>query len=131
MSNHDKDPLGDEIMGAKRRFNVALPPRPELPDERVEQGARQLGEKYNSSVQLRSTEHVQPLPPSAPLVSSRFDFPNYLDEELAVRAASTKGPSGGKITKTYLVMLALKQAGYRVDEVDLVEDRRREKRTRR
>jgi hypothetical protein len=74
---------------------------------------------------------VPPQPPSAPLVSSRFDFPNYLDEELAVRAASTKGPSGGKITKTYLVMLALKQAGYRVDEVDLIEDRRREKRTRR
>jgi hypothetical protein len=131
MSNNANDPLGDEIMGVKRRINVSLPPRPELPDERVEQGARQLGEKYNSATQLRPAELAPPPPPSAPLVSSRFDFPAYLDEELAVRAASTKGPSGGKITKTYLVMLALQQAGYRVDEVDLIEDRRREKRLKR
>jgi hypothetical protein len=55
----------------------------------------------------------------------RFDFPDYVDEQLAVAAASTKGPSGGKITKTYLALKALKAAGYRVDDKDLIEDRRR------
>jgi hypothetical protein len=61
----------------------------------------------------------------------RFDFPDYVDQQLAVRAATTKGPSGGKVTKTYLALKALKDAGYRVDDVDLVEDRRREKRPKR
>ena len=118
---------GDEIMGAgRRRVNVALPPRPELPDEAVEKGTRAIGEKWNANTQMRSERPPPPsAPPPAKLVSVRFDFPDYVDEQLAVAAASTKGPSGGKITKTYLALKALRDAGYRVDDKDLIEDRRR------
>jgi hypothetical protein len=128
MSEKPADPLGDEIMGAgaRRRVNVSLPPRPELPEEAVEKGARALGERWGASTQMRPAEPPPPpVDPPAPLVSVRFDFPDYVDEQLAVAAASTKGPSGGKITKTYLALKALKEAGYRVDDKDLIEDRRR------
>jgi hypothetical protein len=127
MSEKGADPLGDEIMGAasRRRVNVVLPPRPDLPVEAVEQGTRQLAEKWGANTQIRPAEPPPPADPPAPLVSVRFDFPDYVDEQLAVAAASTKGPSGGKITKTYLALKALKDAGYRVDDKDLIEDRRR------
>jgi hypothetical protein len=128
MSDDVVDPLGDEIMGKgpRRRVNVLLPPRPEVPEEAVEQGTRVLAEKWKSSVQVRPAEPVVPAgPPPAPLVSSRFDLPDYVDEQLAIEAASTRGPSGGKITKTYVILKALKTAGYRVDDKDLIEDRRR------
>ena len=61
--------------------------------------------------------------PTAPLVSVQFDCPNYLDEELAVRAAGTRGPSGGKVTKNLiLVPIALRQTALHSDDIDLIED---------
>ena len=62
---------------------------------------------------------VEPQKPAAPLSSVRFDCPDYLDKALSVKAAEEG------VTKTYLILQALGQAGYRLDEVDLVKDRRR------
>jgi hypothetical protein len=42
-----------------------------------------------------------------------------LDDELAVKAAERR------VTKTFLITEALAKAGYRVNEPDLVQDRRR------
>jgi hypothetical protein len=128
MSDEVVDPLGDEIMGKgpRRRVNVTLPPRPDVPEETVEEGTRALAEKWKSTTQVKPTEPVVPAgPPPAPLVSSRFDLPDYLDEQLAIKAATNRGPSGGRITKTYVLLKALKEAGFRVDDKDLIEDRRR------
>jgi hypothetical protein len=122
------NPLANEILQARKpRLNVTLPPRRDLPDATIEESSRRIGEKYGANTRLVPEKPTEELLPTAPLVSVRFDFPDYVDEQLAVRAATTKGPSGGKVTKTYLALRALKDAGYRVDDVDLVEDRRREK----
>jgi hypothetical protein len=124
------NPLADEILQARKpRLNVTLPPRQDLPDTMIEESSRRIGEKYGANTRLVPEKSADEVVPTAPLVSVRFDFPDYVDEQLAVRAATTKGPSGGKVTKTYLALRALKDAGYRVDDVDLVEDRRREKRS--
>jgi hypothetical protein len=123
----DKTPsLADEIRQARKpRLNVVLPPRGELPDEAIEQQARVIGEKWGSTTQLTSKEPERVVEVPATFVSNRFDFPDYLDEALAVTAATTKGPRGEKrVTKTYLVLKALKEAGYPVKDVDLVADRR-------
>jgi len=42
-----------------------------------------------------------------------------LDKELSIRAAELG------VTKTYLILQALGKAGYRLEEADLVKDRRR------
>lgn len=118
--------LADEIQQARKpRLNVTLPPRHEIPDEDIVARSHAIGEKWGAATQLLPKVPEKPVIALAPLVSVRFDCPDYLDEELAVKAAGMRGPSGGKVTKTYLILQALKQAGYRVEDADLIEDRRR------
>jgi hypothetical protein len=119
------NPLADEIMQARKRVKVDLPPRQDLPDDAVAENAREIGQKWGSATQILPKDAPPAGPQAAPLVSSRFDFPDYLDEEIAIAAAKTKGPSGGKVTKTYIVLKALRQAGFHIEDVDMIEDRRR------
>jgi hypothetical protein len=109
--------IADEIRPPK--VDVALAPRAEVPDEAIAARARTIGEKWGSSTQIAPKEAR---PPTAPLVSVRFDAPDYLDKELAVKAAEQG------VTKTYLILQALQHHGYRLDEADLVKDRRRARR---
>ena len=51
--------------------------------------------------------------------SFRVDLPKYLDQELTERAARER------VTKTYLIMDALRRAGFTVKPEDLVSDRRK------
>ena len=117
----DFPPIKDELrQDRKPRLDVSLKPRPELPDEAIAANSRTIGERYGSATSLPPpTPVVEPAKPAAPLTSVRFDCPNYLDKELSVKAAELG------VTKTYLILQALGQVGYRLDEVDLVKDRRR------
>jgi hypothetical protein len=93
-----------------------LKPREPIADEAVEANSRAIGQKWGASTQLPVTED---LPRPAPTISTRSYLPDYLDQELSMRSAERR------VTKNYLIMEALVQAGYRVDKVDLIEDRRR------
>ena len=119
MSNFP--PIKDELrQAAKSRLDVSLKPRPELPDEAIAANSRVIGERYGSATSLPPPAPVAAPPkPAAPLTSVRFDCPDYLDKALSVKAAEEG------VTKTYLILQALGQAGYPLDEVDLVKDRRR------
>jgi len=55
------------------------------------------------------------------LASLRIEIPDYLDRELAFKAVELR------CTKQYLVAKALQAAGYRLDEADLVQDKRKAK----
>ena len=55
------------------------------------------------------------------MVSTRGYIPHYLDDELTIRVATQR------VTKTFLILDALKKAGYRVEESDLIQDRRQNK----
>ena len=57
----------------------------------------------------------------ARVVSVRGYIPDHLDQEMTVKAAQLR------VTKTFLLIEALAQAGYRVDPIDLNQDRRRNK----
>jgi hypothetical protein len=93
-----------------------LKPREPMADEAVEANSRAIGERWGASTQLPV---VEPVPQLAPTASIRGYIPQYLDNELSVRAAERR------VTKTFLIMEALAKAGYHIDDVDLVQDRRR------
>ena len=86
-------------------------------DEEIEANSRLMGEKWGASTSIPPTP--PPSPQVAPVVSIRGYIPNYLDDELTRKSAERR------VTKTFLIMEALEKAGYRVNEADLVQDRRK------
>jgi hypothetical protein len=119
MSDESPNPLVDEIRQAARpKRDLALPPRPDLPDRAVETRTREIGEKWGVATQMVSGAQPE-REPTAPLISVRFDCPDYLDTAISVKAAEQN------VTKTYLILKALKDVGYELREVDLVVDRRK------
>jgi hypothetical protein len=119
------NPLADEIRQAsKPRLNMALPSRPDVPDTAIEARSKEIGEKWGAATQLPPTPAPEPTEPTAPLISVRFDCPDYLDRAVSVAAAEQN------CTKTYLILQALKVAGYEIKDVDLVVDRRKGRRGR-
>jgi hypothetical protein len=114
-------PLDDELRPKVRlKRHADVPP---ATDEEVEANSRQIGEKWGATTSMPPAE---PAPPPAPqpakVTSIRGYIPQYLDDELTRKAAERR------VTKTFLIMEALAKAGYRVDEIDLVQDRRKKDR---
>ncbi len=116
MSTLKLPSITDDIRQPKK-VALNLKPREEVSDDVVDARSREIGERWGSSTQIAPSE--PPSTPRAPLVSVRFDSPDYLDRELSVKAAEQG------VTKTYLILLALQTAGHRVEDADLVKDRRR------
>lgn len=88
-------------------------------DAEIEVNSRAIGEKWGAATHIPPPE-VLPAP-LASVTSIRGYIPQYLDNELTVKAAERR------VTKTFLIMEALAKTGYRVEEIDLVQDRRRNK----
>jgi len=112
--------IDDELTGTPRpKVNLKnLRPREPIADADVAANASAIGEKWGASTQIAA---VEPAVPLSPVVSIRGYIPQYLDDELAMKAA------GRRVTRTFLILEALQKAGYRVDEADMVEDRRKSK----
>jgi hypothetical protein len=110
----------DDLAGCKAEADLVLPPRPELPDAAVETRTREIGEKWGLRPRSyrRRSRNLSLLRHS----SLRFDCPDYLDTAISVKAAEQN------VTKTYLILKALKEVGYELREVDLVVDRRKARR---
>jgi hypothetical protein len=106
-------PIGDELRPkAKLKRHI----QETATDAEVEENSRRIGERWGAATRInQEPERV----PAAPVVSIRGYIPDYLDNEMAIKAAERR------VTKTFLIMEALARAGYRVDEVDLVQDRRK------
>ncbi len=111
----DYPELKDEL---RPRARLKKHAGPAATDEEVEANAQQIGQRWGASTSL-PTPPAPPQPTGSPVVSIRGYIPSYLDNELA-RAAAER-----RVTKTFLIVEALAKAGYRVLDVDLVEDRRK------
>ncbi len=123
-----------------------LQPRPKLKrhtetptsDEEIEANSVAIGKKWGAATSLPAADPVvmppfvpapmppAPKPPALPpgpewarVISIRGYIPHYLDDELALKAVQRR------VTKTFLIMEALAKAGYHVEEIDMVQDRRR------
>jgi len=110
----DFPPIGDEL---RPRAKLKRHAEGAASDAEIEASSRLIGEKWGASTSI--AQEAPPPQPLAPVVSIRGYFPDYLDKELSVKAAE-RG-----VTKTFLLLEALAKAGYRVDEADFVQDRRK------
>lgn len=118
MSKEPLPSIESELAPAPRqRFDLkGLKPREPMADETVEANSHAIGTKWGASTQLPQVKAPVPI---APVTSIRGYIPQYLDDELSIKAAERR------VTKTFLIMEALARAGYRIDEADLIQDRRR------
>jgi hypothetical protein len=109
----DFPPIGDEL---RPKVKLKRHGAETANDAEVEANSRRLGERWGASTRIIQEAPAVPL---APVVSIRGYIPNYLDDELALKAAERR------VTKTFLVIEALAKAGYRVEKHDMVQDRRK------
>ena len=103
-------------LAPKKRLDLRAIRQAPVDDAAVAENSRRIGSEWGAQTSL---------PPGAtrtPLASLRIEVPEYLDRALALKAAELR------VTKQYLVVKALQEAGYRVEDADLVEDKRKAKR---
>ncbi len=111
-------PIDADLAGPPRpRLDLrALARGPAVDDAQVDANSRALGARWGASTS------IEPAAPAVPFASLRLEVPAYLDQALTVKAAEQR------VTKAFLVMSALAQAGFPVAPADLVPDRRKTRR---
>ena len=109
----DFPPIGDEL---RPKARLKRHETKEISDADIEANSRRIGEKWGAATRI---EHEPEPVRVAPVVSIRGYIPDYLDREMALRAAERN------VTKTFLIMELLAKAGFRIDEVDMIRDRRK------
>jgi hypothetical protein len=125
MTNKTLPPIDEELKGRGKRIDLkAIRPKGEADDATIEENSRLLGNEWSASTSLKSVQQPvsAPPPPRAPVASLRIEVPVYLDDALTREAAEKR------VTKQYLVLTALRSAGYRIDDPDLVTDKRKVRR---
>lgn len=112
MSKQDLPSIQDELQ-PRKRVDLKSIRSSQLADDTVIENSKRLGADWGAQTSIE-----QPIE-RGPIASLRIEVPEYLDRELAFKAVELR------TTKQYLVIKALQEAGYRVEDVDLVEDRRK------
>ena len=124
---------GQRRVGEGPRLNLRALKPAGIDDEEIERNVDEIAQSYGAHAQIPPTRRgataqsiglreTPPAPSPAPrtrYASFRVDLPEYLDQELTMRSARDRA------TKTFLIMDALRRAGYTVKPEDLVADRRK------
>lgn len=123
MSNKSAlPPIDEDLEPPRHRVDLkAIRPKGQADDATIEENSRRLGSDWGASTTLQPPA-PEPTVARAPLASLRIEVPAYLDDELTQKAASQR------VTKQYLVLTALRQAGYHIDDADIVADKRKARR---
>ena len=118
MSNKTLPSIDEELGARRKRVDLrAIRPNTDADDATIEENSRLLGNEWGASTSLQRA--VPPAPTRAPVASLRIEVPVYLDDELTREAAAKR------VTKQFLVLTALRSAGYRIDDADIVADKRK------
>lgn len=121
-SRADLPPIDDELTAPRKRLDLkSIRPKGEVDDAAIEENSRRLGSEWGALTSLEGGKEpkLSAEPARVLIASLRIEMPDYLDRALARRAAEER------VTKQYLVLKALEQAGYEIDPVDLVPDKRK------
>jgi hypothetical protein len=120
-------PIDAELDEQRKRIDLrAIRPKAGADDATIEENSRLLGNEWGASTSLQRVQAPTSAQAGvrAPVASLRIEVPNYLDNELTREAAAKR------VTKQYLVLTALRVAGYHIDDTDLVADKRKVRRRR-
>jgi hypothetical protein len=109
----DFPPIDNEL---RPRIKLKRHTSDTINDAEIEANSRLIGERWGASTRIE--QEIKPVH-LAPVVSIRAYIPDYLDNELAMKAAQRR------VTKTFLIVEALAKAGYHVENVDVIQDRRK------
>ena len=112
--------IGDDL-APRKRVDLKSIKSADVDDAEVTENSRKLGTEWGAQTSLTPTPEPEAERPKVPLASLRIEVPDYLDRELALKAVDQR------VTEQYLVMKALQAAGYKLDDADLVEDKRKQK----
>jgi hypothetical protein len=113
-------PIDSELEHPRKRVDLkSIRPKAAADDATVEENSRKLGNEWGASTTLMPSQST---PAAALLASLRIEIPTYLDDELTQRAAAQR------VTKQFLVLTALRQAGYQIRDADIVADKRKARR---
>jgi hypothetical protein len=119
MTNKSLPSIDEELKGERKRVDLkAIRPKGDADDATIDENSRLLGNEWGASTSLQRAQ----LPFRAPVASLRIEVPVYLDDALTREAAEKR------VTKQYLVLAALRHAGYRIDDADFVADKRKARR---
>ncbi len=121
MTSKTLPPIDDELKGRGRRVDLkAIRQKGDADDATIEENSRLLGNEWGASTSLQLVQPVAASPVTrAPVASLRIEVPVYLDDALTREAAEKR------VTKQYLVLTALRKAGYYIDDADLIADKRK------
>jgi hypothetical protein len=110
-------PIDADLQSPRKRVDLkAIRSKVEADDATVAENSHKLGSEWGASTSLEKPE------PRTPIASLRIEVPAYLDDELTQKAAVQR------VTKQYLVLTALRLAGYHIEDADLVADKRKARR---
>jgi hypothetical protein len=110
-------PSLDQDLEPRRKVDLKALKPAYINDEEIAENSRKIGADWGADTKLEPVLAK----PKVLLASLRIEVPDYLDRELAIKAVHQR------VTKQYLVMKALQSAGYRLDDSDLYEDKRKAK----
>lgn len=106
-----KEELPPINLAPRKRVDLRSIKAPETKDANVEANSRRMAADWGAVTSMPVVR--------GPIASLRIEIPEYLDRELALRAFEQR------VTKQFLVVQALQGAGFTVEPVDLVPDKRK------
>jgi hypothetical protein len=118
-------PLDADLEQPRKRIDLkAIRSKAQADDAEIAENSQTIGTQWGASTSLAGVQ--QPVPAQAaarsPLASLRIEMPVYLDDALTLKAAALR------VTKQFLVLTALREAGYHIADTDLVADKRKARR---
>jgi hypothetical protein len=115
-------PLDDDLQQPRKRVDLkAIRSQAQANDAEIAENSQTLGTQWGASTSLAGVQPSSPTPPAprSPLASLRIEVPTYLDDALTQKAAALR------VTKQFLVLTALREAGYHIADTDIVADKRK------
>jgi hypothetical protein len=125
----DLDELADRVAAAKNIPTLTPPARAAEEGRGLTDPPRRAPEppRIRTAVPKRSSDPAtaQPKsPPASSFTDIRLRFPNHIRDQLEAEQLRLR-QEGQRVTINYLFLSALRRAGYRVEQSDLIEDGRR------
>jgi hypothetical protein len=110
-------PLDADLEQPRKRVDLkAIRSKAQAADAEIAENSRTIGTQWGASTSLAQVEQSGE---RSPLASLRIEMPVYLDDALTQKAAALR------VTKQFLVLTALQQAGYHIKAEDIVADKRK------